>query len=115
MPLALLAAALQVAAATQARTFKEGQTYLSMLMFLPMVIGMLAAFSNARPAAWRLRVPVFGPASAPGGGAARRRARRLTFALPAVVALGVTALSCGGSPLASLLHILTSDRILYGD
>ncbi len=59
MPLALLAAALQVAAATEARTFKEGQTYLSMLMFLPMVIGMLAAFSNARPAAWRLAVPVF--------------------------------------------------------
>ena len=57
---ALVASALQVAAATHARTFKEGQTYLSMLLFLPMVIGMLSAFSHAEPAAWRLAVPVLG-------------------------------------------------------
>ena len=60
VPLALLAAALQVAAATHARTFKEGQTYLSMLLFLPMFTGMLSAFSHAQPAPWRLAVPVLG-------------------------------------------------------
>ena len=109
VPLALLAAALQVAAATRARTFKEGQTYLSMLLFLPMFIGMLSAFSQARPAPWRLAVPVLAQhqllaavlrGDAPGMPA---------LALPAVVALAITAL---------LLHrigaLLSSDRILYG-
>jgi len=60
LPLALLASALQILAATYARSFKEGQTYLTMLVFLPMVTGMLFEFSRAKPASWRLLVPILG-------------------------------------------------------
>lgn len=60
VPLALLASALQVTIATNARTAKEGQTYLSLLLFVPMVSGMLLAFSRATPPAWHLLVPVLG-------------------------------------------------------
>lgn len=109
IPLALLAAALQVAAATHARTFKEGQTYLSMLLFLPMFTGMLSAFSHAQPAPWRLAVPVLGQhqllaavlrGDAPGV---------LTLAVPAAVALVIT-----GLLLRRIASLLSSGRILYG-
>jgi sodium transport system permease protein len=109
VPLALLAAALQVAAATRARTFKEGQTYLSMLLFLPMFTGMLSAFSQAQPAPWRLALPVLGQhqllaavlrGDAPG---------LVALAVPGLVALVIT-----GLLLRRIAALLSSDRTLYG-
>jgi sodium transport system permease protein len=54
LPLALLAASIQLSLSTFCRAMKEAQTYLSMLIFLPMGIGMLLVFF---PAA---RKPSFG-------------------------------------------------------
>ena len=109
VPLALLAAALQVAAATHARTFKEGQTYLSMLLFLPMFIGMFSAFSHAPPAPWHLAVPVLGQQLLLAAVLRGDVPGPLTLALPALVALVITALL-----LRRIAFLLSSDRILYG-
>ena len=60
LPLAGLAAGLQLLLATGARSFKEGQTYLSMLLFVPMVAGMLLGFLPPQPSPWMSLVPVLG-------------------------------------------------------
>jgi sodium transport system permease protein len=44
VPLAFLAAALEVAISTACRTTKEAHTYLSLLIFLPMVVSMYLVF-----------------------------------------------------------------------
>jgi sodium transport system permease protein len=59
-PLALLVAALQVAIGLVARTFKEAQTHLSLLMFVPMVPGFLLAFGAVPQAAWMAWTPLVG-------------------------------------------------------
>jgi sodium transport system permease protein len=59
-PLAMLATAVQLAIALVARTYKEAQTHLSLLVFLPMIPGFLLAFGTLRPADWMFRVPMLG-------------------------------------------------------
>ncbi len=108
-PLAFLAAALQVWTAAYARTFKEGQTYLSMLLFMPMVVGMLVAFSRAQPAAWRLAVPVLGQHQLLTAALRGEEVSGLALAVPAVIAAAVTAVL-----LRRIAVLLSSDRILYG-
>ena len=52
LPLALLAASLQLLISTICRAAKEAQTYLSMLMFLPMGLGMFQVFFPAAARGW---------------------------------------------------------------
>jgi sodium transport system permease protein len=59
-PLALLVTAVQLLVALQARTYKEAQTQLSLMMFLPMIPGFLFAFGTLQPADWMIRLPVLG-------------------------------------------------------
>jgi len=59
LPLALLAAASQLLISTECRTTKEAQTYLSMLVFLPMGVGMYQVF-HPTASAWRALLPVMG-------------------------------------------------------
>jgi sodium transport system permease protein len=59
-PLALLAAAVQLLIALRARTYKEAQTHLSLMMFLPMIPGFMFAFGSLQPAAWMTRLPMLG-------------------------------------------------------
>jgi sodium transport system permease protein len=47
LPLALAAAAVQVLVAAGARNYKEAQTYLTLLAFLPAVVAMLAGLDPA--------------------------------------------------------------------
>ena len=56
-PMALLASGLQMFVATFARSFKEAQTYVSMLVFLPMIPGMATQVYPLQPAAWMMAVP----------------------------------------------------------
>jgi sodium transport system permease protein len=109
IPLALLAAALQVAAATHARSFKEGQTYLSILLFVPMIAGMLLAFSRTPSAPWHLVVPVVAQHHVIAAVLRGETPGSLAIALPAAVAIAMTALL-----LRRIAALLSSDRILYG-
>lgn len=60
VPLALFAAAVQLWIAFQARTYKEAQTKLSTLIFVPMIPGFLFAFGSIEPAPWMTFTPMIG-------------------------------------------------------
>lgn len=60
LPLALLAASLQLLISTVCRAAKEAQTYLSMLVFLPMGLGMFQLFFPAAARGWFAFLPVLG-------------------------------------------------------
>jgi len=59
-PLPLLAAALQLLISTACRSTKEAQTYLSMIVFLPMGIGMFLVFFPAAARDWCGVLPLVG-------------------------------------------------------
>ncbi|MBP6703249.1 MAG: ABC transporter permease [Vicinamibacteria bacterium] len=59
-PLTLFASALQILIGLLAKTYKEAQTQLSLLTFLPMLPGFLFAFGSLQPAEWMLWVPMVG-------------------------------------------------------
>jgi len=58
VPLSLLAAALQVAVAMNARSFKEAQSVLSFVMLLPMAPGLIVSMMDLKPALWMYLVPM---------------------------------------------------------
>jgi sodium transport system permease protein len=60
LPVALLAAGVQLVVATFARSFREAQTYLSLIMFLPMLPGMYMTTASLDPAPWMSFVPILG-------------------------------------------------------
>lgn len=60
VPLALCAAAVQVLVALHARSYKEAQTQLSLLVFLPMVPGFLLAFGSIEAGTWVRLTPMTG-------------------------------------------------------
>ena len=59
VPLALMASALLMAVATFARSFKEAQTYLSMLVFVPMLPSIVLMLNPVNPALWMMLIPTF--------------------------------------------------------
>jgi sodium transport system permease protein len=58
LPLSLFAAALQVALAMNARSFKEAQSVLSIVTLLPMVPGIAVSMLELKPAMWMYLVPM---------------------------------------------------------
>ena len=60
LPLALLASALQMGISTLARSYKEAQTYVSFLMFVPLLPMMMSMGSSIEPALWKLALPILG-------------------------------------------------------
>jgi len=60
-PMCLFTAALQAAVATLARSFKEAQTYMGVLILGPMLPGVLSSLYPIGNAAWTYAVPMLGP------------------------------------------------------
>jgi sodium transport system permease protein len=60
LPLAPLAAALQLTISSFAKSIKEAQTWLSMTLFIPMVPGMIMSIRPVNPEPWMALVPVLG-------------------------------------------------------
>jgi sodium transport system permease protein len=58
MPLALLSSALYVAMAMNARTFKEAQTTVSLVMILPLLPGFVVSFMELKTAQWMYLMPM---------------------------------------------------------
>jgi sodium transport system permease protein len=61
MPMCLFTAALQGAVATLARSFKEAQTYMGVLILGPMLPGVMSALYPLGNAPWTYAVPMLGP------------------------------------------------------
>jgi sodium transport system permease protein len=60
VPLMLAAAGLQMLLATFARTFKEAQTYVSLLTFIPMLPGVAITLHPIKSVGWMMMVPALG-------------------------------------------------------
>jgi sodium transport system permease protein len=60
-PMCLFTAALQAAVATLARSFKEAQTYMGVLILGPMLPGIMSALYPVGNAPWTYAVPMLGP------------------------------------------------------
>ena len=60
LPLALFASGLQMALSTFARSYKEAQTFMSLLMLLPIVPHFVASLWSLGDAWWMLAVPALG-------------------------------------------------------
>ncbi len=60
LPVVLLAPALQLVIGLFCRSYKEAQTYLSLLLFVPMLPGFFFAFGTVRESAWMETVPLLG-------------------------------------------------------
>lgn len=58
VPLSLFAAALQVALALNAKSFKEAQGTLSLVMLAPMLPGLAVSMLELKTAAWMYAVPM---------------------------------------------------------
>ena len=60
IPLAFLASGLQVLVASFARSYKEAQTYVSFLIFVPMLPAFVMMFSPIDPQPWLAMIPLLG-------------------------------------------------------
>jgi sodium transport system permease protein len=58
-PLSVVAAALQTLTAARAKTFREAQSYLQLMMFIPLVPSLIQMINPARPPEWMYRLPIF--------------------------------------------------------
>ena len=61
VPMCLFSAALQSAIATLARSFKEAQSYMGVLVLLPMIPGVVGALYPLGNAPWMYATPMLGP------------------------------------------------------
>lgn len=58
VPLAMLAAALQIALAMNAKSFKEAQSLLSIVLLLPMLPGVVVSMMDLKTSLWMYAVPM---------------------------------------------------------
>jgi sodium transport system permease protein len=109
VPLSLFAAALQMTLAFFARTFKEAQTYLSMLMLVPMFPATFIALQPIKSARWEMLVPVLGQTLLMADVLRGEPSPASWFALAAL-----SALACSAALLAWAARLLRSEKIVFG-
>jgi sodium transport system permease protein len=105
LPLALAVPAIQMLIAIFCRSYKEGQTYLSLLLFMPMMSGFLFAFDAVTVSPWMAWTPLVAHQLAV---AALLQGEPVALA-PAIGA-GLAALSAGLAALALCVRVLGDER-----
>jgi sodium transport system permease protein len=109
LPLCLLATAMQTCLSTFARSFKEAQTYMGYLIFVPTLPGVLGSIYPIASQPWMFPVPILGQhllASDVLGGRA-----------PAAVMFAVSALAAVATALLLVrftTRLLQRERIIFG-
>lgn len=109
LPLILFAPALQMLVSLFARSFKEAQTYLSLLIFLPVIPGFLFSFQRLDPEPWMKSVPVLAEQVLIGD---LLRGEAIGFTVQ-LVAAGATLLATAAC-LAVTARMLRHERIVLG-
>lgn len=109
LPLLLLAGAVQMLVATFARSYKEGQTYLQLLLLLPTVPATLLAISPIQSQTWMFAVPVMGQELLLSELMRAEPMSALPFALTVLTGLLLTAVC-----LLSTSRLLGDERIVFG-
>jgi sodium transport system permease protein len=109
LPMALLSSAAQMLVSTFARSYKEAQTYLQLLMMLPTLPGMVLALSPIQSQMWMYGVPVLGQQLLVSELMRGESLGVLPFVLSTVGCLALTALC-----LTQISRLLSDERIVFG-
>jgi sodium transport system permease protein len=108
-PLCLLTAAMQACIATLARSFKEAQSYMGILMVLPMLLGLAGALYPLDNQPWMYGVPILGQyvllTSVIGGHPPSPWA---------FVAAGIAAVAGAAVFVRVMVSLFTSERVVFG-
>ena len=109
LPLVLLVPALQMLIALFARSFKEAQTQMSLLLFLPMILGLLLSLQTLEIEPWMRTVPLLAEQVMIGDLLRGQPVSAGVQALAAVLTLAATALCIGVTT-----RLLRHARIVLG-
>jgi sodium transport system permease protein len=109
LPLALFSSALQMTFALFARTYKEAQTYLSLMMLVPVLPASFLSISPLKPAVWMMAVPALGQIELMNGVMRGETPPVSWFALAAGAAMVAAALL-----LAWASRLLRNEKIVFG-
>ena len=109
LPLCPLIVAIQMYVATFAKSFKEAQSYLSLLMMVQMVPGMLATMNTMATKTWMYYVPWIGQQSLLTDVLGSKPINPAVFVIVGVVNVTLAAIILRGT--AGLLH---RERIIFG-
>jgi sodium transport system permease protein len=109
LPLALFLSAVVMFASTFARSFKEAQGYIGLLILLPMLPGLLSTLYPLSNRPWLAPVPIFGQ-YALAADVLRGKPPAVAF----YVLAGVSVLACALILLALTSRLLTREKIIFG-
>ena len=109
LPLALFLAAMVLFASTFARSFKEAQGYLGMLMLLPMLPGMLATIYPLSRRPWLAPVPVLGQYALASDVLGGQPPGAWLF-----LVAGVATMACAVLLVALTARAMSRERIIFG-
>src|SRR3984893_619085 len=109
LPVALLLSAVVLFASTFARSFKEAQSYLSMLMLLPMVPGIVSTMYPLSNRPWLAPVPILGQYALAADVLGGKPPRAVFY-----VTAGVSAVSCALALVSLTARLLRRESIVFG-
>jgi sodium transport system permease protein len=109
LPLALFLSAVVMFAATFARSFKEAQGYIGLLILLPMLPGLLSALYPLSNRPWLAPIPIVGQ-YALAADVLRGKPPAAAF----YVLAGVSVVACALVLLALTSRLLTREKIIFG-
>jgi sodium transport system permease protein len=109
LPVALLTCGLQVLVASFARTVKEAQIYMSLLVLLPLMPALLLSLRPMKQELWMMVVPVLGQQALVMGVMRGEPVNLLAF-----VIAGISAAVLGLSCVAATAALFRRERIVYG-
>jgi sodium transport system permease protein len=109
LPLCPLIVAIQMYVATFAKSFKEAQSYLSFLMMVQMVPGMMATMNNTATKAWMHYVPWIGQQTLLSDVLGNKPISPLVFVVVGVVNVAIAVAVVRAT--AGLLH---KEKIIFG-
>ncbi len=109
LPMCLFSASLQAAVSTLARSFKEAQSYMGVLVLLPMLPGMISAVSTLGQEPWMYLVPVLGQHVLVMGVLGGRPEEAWAF-----VVAGLIAVLTAGLLIRTMTSLFKIERIVFG-
>lgn len=109
IPLAFLASGLQILVASFARSYKEAQTYVSFLIFVPMLPAFVMMFSPIDPQPWLAMIPLLGQHLL-----ITEAIRGETGSLLVSVGAGVTVTLSGLACVAVTTRLFQREKIIFG-
>jgi sodium transport system permease protein len=109
LPLVLFLSAVVMFASTFARSFKEAQTYLGMLMLLPMLPGVVATVYPLSGRPWLAPVPIVGQYALAADVLGGKPPSVLLY-----IVAGMSVVICAAALVGATARLLTREGIIFG-